>query len=178
MSKSFNALRENKGIMHIKALHESFKVLSDIIGSAILNIMNNATLSSNEYERVNTLMDNQHQLISLNEALECLGKELLALGKNEKTNSLSLIAVEGLDAILLTLKDIASNYNEEDMVYFEHMTSTKSKGISKIRASYLGPDTNLDAATKGLLLSSTNHMDRLKSLFGMVGNNYRKLAEL
>jgi len=176
MSKSFNALREEKDIMHIKAFHDSFKVLSEIIGDVITDMMSNATLSPAEYERINILLDNQHQLISMNEALEDLGRELKNLEKIEKTSAFSHMAVEGLDTILLTLKDIASDYDDVDMTILKNMTSDGGKGLSKIRESYLGTEAELDTETKGLLLSSTNHMDRLKSLFGIVGENYRRLA--
>jgi hypothetical protein len=138
--------------------------------------MSNASLSPAEYERINILLDNQHQLISINEALEDLGKELKNLEKIEKTSALSHMAVEGLDTILLSLKDIASDYDEIDMVLLKNMTSDGGKGLSRIRESYLGAEAELDAGTKALLLSSTNHMDRLKSLFGSVGENYKKLA--
>ena len=163
--------------MYIKAFHESFNVLGEIIGNAISNIMNNSRLSSSEYERINTLLDNQHQLISMNDALEALGKELKLLEKNEKTSAFSHIAVEGLDMILLSLMDIAGDYNEEDMTILKHMASAEGGGLSRIRESYLGAEAGLDAGTSAILLSSTNHMDRLKSLFGLVGENYRKLAE-
>jgi len=108
--------------------------------------------------------------------LEDLGRELKNLEKIEKTSAFSHMAVEGLDTILLTLKDIASDYDDVDMTILKNMTSDGGKGLSKIRESYLGTEAELDTETKGLLLSSTNHMDRLKSLFGIVGENYRKLA--
>lgn len=177
MSKSFNALREEKDIMHIKAFHDSFQVLSDIVDGAVNDIMNNAKLSPSEYERVNTLLDNQHQLISMNHALEDLAKELKSLEKIERTSSLAHMAVEGLDTILLSLKDIANDYNDEDMQILKNMTSGEGGGLSRIRESYLGAEGELDASAKALLLSSTNHIDRLRSLFGLIGDNYQKLAE-
>lgn len=176
MSKSFNALREEKDIMHIKAFHDSFKVLSEIVGDTISIILSKATLSSAEYERINILLDNQQQLISMNEALEDLGIELKSLEKIDKTSALSHMAVEGLDTILLSLMDIASEYSDEDMMILNNMTSDKG-GLSRIREKYLGAETDLDPSTKALLLSSTNHMDRLRSLFGSVGANYKKIAE-
>ena len=177
MSNSFNALRENKDIMHIKAFHDSFKVLSEIVGDVISDVMSNARLSSSEYERINTLLHNQHLLISMNEALEHLGRELKVLEKNGKTSALLHIAVEGLDTFLLSLMDIAADYNEEDLGILKNMASGERGGLSRIRESYLGAEADLDAGTKAILLSSTNHMDRLKSLFGLVGENYRKLSE-
>jgi CPA2 family monovalent cation:H+ antiporter-2 len=177
ISRSFNGLREEKDIMHIKAFHDSFKVLSEIIGGVITELMSGSSLSPKEYERINILLDNQHQLISMNDTLEQLGHELKALKKNEKTKALSEMAVEGLDAILLTLKDIADNYDEDDMLMLEGITSNEKGGLFRIRESYLGAEKELDASGKSLLLSSTNHMDRLRSLFGQLGSNYRRLFE-
>ncbi|TNF99644.1 MAG: hypothetical protein EP297_05190 [Gammaproteobacteria bacterium] len=176
MSSSFNALREERDIMHLKAFHESFKVLSEIIGNIINEIMTKASLPSSDYKRINTLMDNQHLLVNMNESLELLGKELKELEKNDETEQLSHMAVEGLDTVLLSLKDIAADYTEEDMLILKSITSDSGKGLSRIREAYLGEERDLAPELKALLLSATNHMDRLRRLFGSVGNNYMKLA--
>jgi CPA2 family monovalent cation:H+ antiporter-2 len=177
MSKSFDAMREEQGLLKVKALHDSFMVLSEIIGKAIQDIMGNAKLAVLEYERINTLMDNQHQLESVNHLLEKLGQELITLGRNEKTNDLSAMSVEGLDTILLSLHDLARNFDEEEMQILQRMTGREGAGLTRIRKNYLGAEVGLDPDTKAVLLSSTNHMDQLKTLFGMVGQNYRKLAQ-
>lgn len=179
MSKSFNALREEKDIMHIKALHDSFRVLGEIIGDAISNIMKNADLIPQQYERISILLDNQDHLIAMNQALEGLGKEFNALEKYDATRSSLLhLAVEGLDAILLILIDLAHRYDQEDVRIMHHMTSGSGGGLAKIRESYLAAEQGeLDANAKAILLSSTNRIERLRALFGMVANNYRKLAE-
>ncbi len=176
MSKSFNGLREDKGIMYIKAFHDSFKILSKIIGNAIVTIISSASLSPKEYERINILLANQDQLVALNSVLEDLGKELDSLSRHEMTANLSHMAVEGLDTILLSLMDIANDYSDEDMVMLESMTSEEG-GLSRIRESYLGAETGLEAGVRPLLMSATNHMDRLRSLFRSVGENHRKLAQ-
>lgn len=176
MSRSFDALREEKSLLKVKALHDSFMVLSEIIGEAIKNIMGTAKLSVQAYERVNTLLDNQHQLESINHLLEKLGKELITLSRNDKTSDLAAMSVEGLDTILLSLQDLAGDFDEEEMNILQRMTGREGEGLARIRQNYLGPDVGLDADTKAVLLSSTNHMDQLKSLFGLVGQNYRKLA--
>lgn len=142
----------------------------------IAKIMSHAPLGTNEYDRINTLMDIQHQLKSINEVFQNLGKELKLLEGKEKTNALAGMAIEGLDLVLLTLKDIAKDYDEEDMKILEIITSKKGKGLARIRESYLSAEKDLDAETKALLLSSINRMDRLKFLFGLIGSNYRKLA--
>ncbi|MEH6503568.1 MAG: cation:proton antiporter [Cycloclasticus sp.] len=177
MSKSFNALREEKDIMYIKAFHDSFKVLSEIIGSAISAIMAGASVSSDEYHRLHALLNNQEQLISMNGLLESLGKELKEMEKNEKTVALSHMAVEGLDTILLTLMDIAKDFNDIDMMMLESMTSGEGGGLTKLRNTYLSAEYGLEANDKALLISATNHMDRLKSLFGSVGETYKTLAQ-
>jgi CPA2 family monovalent cation:H+ antiporter-2 len=177
ISKSFNGLREERDIMYIKALHDSFDVLSEIIGNAIADVMKNASLSSPEYERISTLLDNQQKLVSMNDTLVDLAKDLKSLEKMEQTQKFSLMAVEGLDAVLLSLKDIANDYNEEDLEILRALTSDKDGLISKIRQSYLGEEKNLDQETKALLLSSTSEMTRLKQWFGAIGANYQKLAQ-
>ena len=106
ISGSFNALREENDIMHIKAYHDSFKVLSEIVGAAINDIIANADMGTKGYERINTLLDNQHKLILMNESLEELAKELKAMEKIGQLRTLAQMAVEGLDAILLSLMDI------------------------------------------------------------------------
>jgi CPA2 family monovalent cation:H+ antiporter-2 len=176
ISKSFNAFREEKDIMQIKALYDSFKVLNEIVGAAIRDILTNAKLESKEYEKVNLLMDNQTSLIALNEELEKLGKELKLLQDNDKTKSLACIAVEGLDTVLLTLKDIAEDYDDMDMDMLKGMILGEGKGLSKIRESYLDTKMELNAESRALLVSSTNHMEGLKTIFGSIGENYRKIS--
>ena len=176
ISQSFNAIREGQDILQLKAFHESFNVLSQIIGGAIRQIMTDDSLTPEAYERINTLLDNQEQLESLNVVLESLGKELKQLGDHEQTRPLTLIAVEGLDAILMTLQDLAHAYNDIDMQLLANMTSEDGKGLSGIRQSYLGAEKDLEASNKAVLVSATGNMDRLRSLFGKIGSNYQKLT--
>jgi CPA2 family monovalent cation:H+ antiporter-2 len=176
ISQSFNAMREGKDIMQLKAFHESFHVLSEIIGNAISDILTDPSLTTDLYERINILLDNQEQLVTLNAVLEDLGKELRNLSKVEKTHSLSQIAVEGLDAILLTLTDLAHVYSDIDMQLLANMTSENGRGLSGIRQSYLGAEKDLEAGNKAVLVSATNHMGQLRGLFGKIGSNYQKLA--
>ena len=176
IAQSFNAMREGKNIMHLKAFHESFTVLSEIIGNAINDILTDTSLTADLYERINVLLDNQEQLVTLSSVLENLGKEIKTLSENEKTRSLSQIAVEGLDAILLTLMDLAHAYSDIDMQLLANMTLENGKGLSGIRQSYLGAEKELEAGNKAVLVSATNHMDQLRGLFGKIGTNYQKLA--
>ena len=64
ISKSFNGMRHRKDVMHLKAFHESFIVLSEIIGKAIDDVLSGTSLTPAQYENINTLVDNQDHLIS------------------------------------------------------------------------------------------------------------------
>jgi hypothetical protein len=163
--------------MQIKAYHESFEALSEIIGRATRKIVASPDLNAAQYELINTVIDNHDRLIVLNSVLETLGRELHVLGRFDETRSLAETAVEGLDAILLTLIALSDDYNEFDMKHLEAMTSSQAKGFAGVRSRYLAAGRDLDVEKKAQLLDATNHMDRLRTLFGEVGNNYRKLAQ-
>jgi CPA2 family monovalent cation:H+ antiporter-2 len=176
IADSFNAMREGKDVMHIKALHESFAVLSEIISSALERIMEESSPGPAEYERLNILMANQQELEAMSELIQSLGRELRGLAKADETRSLAEIAVEGLDAILLTLMDLAGSYSDFDLEILQKMTAEDGRGLSGIRETYLSAERDLDTSQKAVLLSATNHMDRLRGLFGRIGANYQKLA--
>ncbi|NCA72290.1 MAG: hypothetical protein EOM91_19905 [Sphingobacteriia bacterium] len=112
------------------------------------------------------------------QALEALARELKQLEQVTQTRSLSRKTVEGLDALLLTVKDLARQYDEADLQLLRRMTSDEHQGLARIRECYLREESGLDVDTKALLLSCTNHIDQLRRLFGAVGDNYRMLARL
>jgi CPA2 family monovalent cation:H+ antiporter-2 len=176
ISRTFNGLREGKDILHIKALHDSFGVLSEIIGHAINRVMNETALAPSQYERVNVLLDNQGLLRSMNDLLSTLAGELKDMEATERTRAFALSVVEALDAILLSLKDIARECTDEDLMLLRNMTSGDGKGFARIRQSYLGTESKLDPADRAKFLSATNNVDRLRQLFGGLGENYEKLA--
>lgn len=177
ISRAFDALREGKEWMQVAAFSDSFKVLAEIIADAVANIMSQSSLDVGEYERLNLLLDIQRQLGAINEVMQDLGKELKVLESDDSTANLAHVAVEGLDLLLLSLKDIAEDYSDTDMQILTGMTSRKGRGLARIRENYLGGGKNLAPEIKAVLVSATNHMERLKALFGVVGESYRKLAE-
>ena len=174
ISKSFNGIREGKDIMVIKAYHDSFAVLSEIIRGVITDLTSSGTLSATQYSRINILLSNQHMFEEANTSLKKLGRELYSLESNAKGQIFSNIVVEGLDTILLSLKDVAADYDEDDMMLLKIMTSSDSRGIEKIRSAYLSGEDDFDKSGKMLLLSATNLTERLILLFGEIGHNYNK----
>jgi len=177
ISDSFDALRKGKDIMHLKALHASFRVLSEIIRNAISTVISTAGLGHQEYERINTLLDNQHQLETLSLAMEELGQDLKRLEEQAQTVTFSRHVVEALDTVLLSLKALAEEFTLDEMSMLTALALDGNHGLSKIRESYLSESQNLDSRTKAYFLSATNHIERVKALFHSVGNNYSKLAE-
>jgi CPA2 family monovalent cation:H+ antiporter-2 len=175
-SKSFNGIRNREDVMQIKAYHEAFEALSEIISRATREVVARPGLTGEQYERINTVIDNHDRLIAMNAVLETLGRELYALARDEETKPLAETAVEGLDSILLTLIALSEDYSDFEMKLLERMTSSQAKGFAGVRERYLGAARDLDVEKKALLLGATNHMDRLRVLFGEVGSNYRKLA--
>ncbi len=176
MSNSFNGLREGRDILYIKAFHDSFAVLSEIIGTAIDRLLREASLMPAQYEQIDTLLNNQRLLEEMNQSLEALGRELRDLEGFDATRAFAHTVVEALDAILLSLKDIAREYNDVDMHLLRTMTSGEGPGLEKIRHAYLGSGNQLDTHGRARFLSATNHVDRLRHLFGSVGANYAKLT--
>ncbi len=104
-----------------------------------------------------------------------LGEDLYKLDSLENSSSFSNVIVEGLDTILLSLKDIVSDFNEEDIMLLKIMTSNNSKGIDKVRSEYLNGKHEFDQSGNVLLLSAANLTERLVLLFGEIGQNYNKL---
>ncbi len=175
-SRSFNGMRNQEDVMQLKAYHESFAALSEIIHEGIKRLMTSAALSTAQYETINTLLDNHDRLVTMNSVLESLGRELQVLARDDGTRNLAEMAVEALDTILLTLIELAADYSDIEMRVLGTMTSAQGKGFGGIREKYLGAERDLGVEGKAMLLSATSHMDRLRTLFGEVGNNYRKLA--
>ncbi len=174
ISHSFGRMRERRDVMEMKALHESFGILSELIADAIASLLAGRNLSQEHYETVSTLLQNHTHLVRVNTELEALARELLVLAEDEETRSLTTMAVEGLDAVLLTLSDLAASYSETDMQLLESMTS--GRRLAEVRATYLTGERSLARSTRAVLVSATNRIDRLRALFGEIGTAYRSLA--
>jgi hypothetical protein len=134
-----------------------------------------ATLSPDEYSKINIILNNQHLLETVNRSIEKLGSELSSIKEMEAGEQFSNVVIEGLDTILLTLSDVAKEKDEFDMELLSIMTSSDGKGIAKIRSAYLDEENDINTEGKMLLLSATNLTERLIHDFGSIGNNYHKI---
>lgn len=178
IAESFNGMRQGRDIMSLKALHESFAILSEILKDTINKAMDEPSLTAEQYERINILLENQSQLVAINAVLDELSRELKRLLESDGTKSLAKMAIEGLDTLLMTLTELAEDFNELDMEMLHAMTSDDGKGLARIRKAYLDTEMNLEKEEKAALITATNTMDRLRGLFGKVGHNYKRLARI
>ncbi len=178
ISTSFNTIREGRQLLERKVFHNAFESLSDSINEAITDLTSRASLSPEQYSKINIILNNQHLLETVNRSLEKLGSELNSIKSIKAGAQFSNIVVEGLDTILLTLIDVAKEKDEFDMELIAMMTSSEGNGISKIRSAYLDEERDVNTAGKMLLLSATNLTERLINDFGEIGNNYQKIETI
>jgi len=175
MSKSFESIRAGKKVLERRKLHDAFETLGGTIKEAITDLTSRVTLSSEDYDRVNILLNNQHLLETGNRTLEQLSSVLTDIKAKSIAEKFSNTVVEGLDAILLSLMDVAKDRDDEDIQLISVMTSSDGNGISRIRSAYLNEESDVNTEGKMLLLSATNLTERLILLFGEIGTNYSKL---
>ena len=159
MSKSFYGMRQRKDVMHLKALHGSFNLLSETIGAAIDEVLSHASLITAQHQAINALVDKQHHLASMNAVLDNLGRELSRMAEQDSTRTLSEIAVEWLDAILLTLKDLAQEYNDADFALLDKVTSRIVNKLLHVPTVELKRRVAEDGPQ--------NHLPAFRSLFGI-----------
>ncbi len=178
ISTSFNTIREGRQLLERKVFHDAFETLSGSINEAITDLTSRASLSPEQYSKINIILNNQHLLETVNSSLEKLGSELHNIKKIKAGAQFSNIVVEGLDTILLTLIDVATEKDAFDMELIAMMTSSEGNGISKVRSAYLDEERDVDTAAKMLLLSATNLTERLINDFGEIGNNYQKIEAI
>ena len=95
-------------------------------------------------------------------------------GKGGKRFVLS--AIEGLDAILLTLIDVVKTKDQDDFIHLEKMTSDKGHGVESVRKAYLSQENELNPDEKKNLLSAMNRCERIILAFGNVGRDFMKTA--
>ena len=74
-------------------------------------------------------------------------------------------AIEGLDAIVLSLLDYARERSEEGALLLASITSENGNGTRNVRSVYLAQEGALDATQRLRLLAAANYSERLIWLF-------------
>ncbi len=116
------------------------------------------------------LLNLQHSLETASEEINGLGDKLEALRESPFGARFATVAVEGLDAVLLTLLDVAMERSSEHAGLLEMITS--EGGTARVRKAYLAEQSELDSEGRMQLLSASNHCERLIWLFGEMGRTY------
>ena len=110
-----------------------------------------------------------------NEAIGALCEQLRQLQKSQYGMRFTVVAIEGLDTILLSLIEVAKERASEEFALLESMTSEGAKGLKSVRAAYLAEEHRLEPAQRPLLLAAAGHCERLIWLFGEIGRRYMAL---
>ena len=176
LPQDFEAMRQGESAARLDALHEGFRGLGGAIRAAIGELSARHQLSPEIYDRLNAVLNVQRGLESANDEVRDVARSLAALQGTERGERFARVAVDGTDAILLTLVDVARDRSPLDLDLLEKMTS--EDGLTRVRKAYLAEDGALDATARMRLLSAANHCERLIWQFRTLGRSYRALGTL
>ena len=174
LGHGFDAMRGGNGPARMDLLSESFTSLSDSVRDAISDLSNHHQLSPTLYERLNALLNIQHSLETANVEVQSLSRQLSLLQGTGLGERFSRVAIDGIDAILLTFMDVARERSDLDAELLSGMTS--EDGMTRVRKAYLAEDETMDSNARMQLLAAANHCERLIWLFGDMGSAYRNLG--
>lgn len=175
LSSAFSAMREDANRQQLSAIYEAFKTLSSTIRDCVSDL-SGRHLSADAYEQLNRVLHLQHSLETACEEVSRLGGRLQTLRQSVSGARFAKVAVEGVDAILMMLMDVAKERKAEYAGLLETITS--DDGIVRVRKAYLAEESELDTSGRWQLLSASNHCERLIWLFGILGHSYMSLKEI
>jgi phosphate:Na+ symporter len=175
LSAIFDLLRrqERRGNgRQLAAMTEAFSTLGKTIREAIGDVSIKHRLPSEGYEHLDLLLNLQHTMETALEEIIGFAESLEKLYTNEAGIKFAKIAIEGMDAILMILIEVARHRSPDDAEMLSIMTSEDGNGVSSVRSAYLSQQNDLDREGKMHLLSAANHCERLVWLFGDMGRHY------
>ena len=174
LTRTFEAMRSNEGPKQVESLNEAFEGLGTAIHEAVQDLSSQHQLSSVLYERLNGLLNIQHSLETANAEVQSLASKIETLRGSGRGERFARVAVDGIDAILLTLLDVARDREEMDLGLLQQMTS--EDGMTRVRKAYLAEEDPQDSTSRMELLAAANHCERLIWLFGDMGLAYETLG--
>jgi hypothetical protein len=174
LTRTFEAMRANEGARQVENLNEAFQSLGQAIRDSVHDLSSQHQLSTALYERLNGLLNIQHSLETANAEVQSLASKIETLRGSGRGERFARVAVDGIDAILLTLLDVARNREELDLGLLQQMTS--EDGMTRVRKAYLAEEDPHDSTSRMELLAAANHCERLIWLFGDMGLAYEALG--
>lgn len=176
LSDAFNIVRENRPRTALAAQQAGFRSLSGVIREALAELASRQRLSDSGYDRLNALMSRQHALEMAGDLVASLADHFMNLKRTPAGERFSVVSLEGLDAIVLTLAELARTKSAEDRAELLVMTADDGS-IAKVREGYLAREDDFDAAGRAQLLATANLAERLIWLLGRIGETYSASAD-
>jgi phosphate:Na+ symporter len=146
-------------------LHESFETLSDQVLEFLEDLGRTNSVHAT-YERLNSLLNHQRLIRSIEATLYDLATTLDATFEESSLSELTETVIEALDTVLLTLQAVLADGDEYDKRLLSRMTGDRSSALQRIRKAYMSDTTELDAKEKLSLLQITNLCERFFWLLG------------
>ncbi len=164
---------------NLNDLEDSFRNLFMCVHNAIHNLTQKRELSSDELNRLNLLMAVNHQIESTQNLLSLILNQLKTLERSPHGKHFYQSCIEGIDTVILLLNDLASEFGEEDYLFFTTITSEEGNGIKAVRQNYVN-QTEMPFSTEQKLemLAITNYSESLMRLLNQLGVGLNKLNEL
>lgn len=172
----FDAMGEGSKGSSMQPLDDGFRSLAEHVRGAIADLGQQGQLPSSVYGRMTALVNIQHGLETADAEVQSLAREVDVLKGSGLGERFSLVAIHGIGAISMTLKDVAGGRSEADANLLAAMTS--EDGMVRVRKAYLAEDESMDATARLHLLAAASHCERIIWVFGELGDAYRRLGEL
>ncbi len=103
-----------------------------------------------------------------------LAERFTLLKRTSAGDRFAATVIEGLDAIVLTLQDIAGKGSPEEFDLLLTMTSDQGN-VASVRSAYLAEEAALEGAWRRELLAATDLTERLIWLFWSMARTYQRL---
>lgn len=146
---------------HLGLCDELLQSASRLIGD-YLQTLGIRSMSVADFDRLHTAMDRHARLGTLAGQIVEFGRLALSPIRGDSLRDLRDNMIEGLDAILLILRDAVQEQDAEALAMARMITGDRSEMMQKLRQSYLTDATRgLDNSDKMLLLKLTGQFERL-----------------
>lgn len=134
----------------------------------VLRDLSAADLSATAYERLARAVANHQRIEGVIQTFaELAGTLIDRLGDPGVMGRVSRGMVDGIDAVVMTLAEVARSADPEERMLLRAMTGDRAETMGRIRSSYLAAEEALSAGDRGCLLLATNLCERL---FWMLGS--------
>lgn len=172
LSDAFAIVRDERPAAELAGQREAFGVLCSQLRETLTDISSRQRLADTTYDRLNTLMSRQHALELADGLVIDLAEHFIRLKTRQAGQQFAAVSLEGLDAIVLMLAELARSKSAEDAEVLQIMTSDEGN-IATVRESYLSQEGDFDASGRAQLLAAANLSERLIWLLGRIGETYR-----